>query len=320
MKKYIKVIPKHQLGGNVKPDNIKIIKINFFFVRHAFSCANVKTVESQKAMIVKKIISKVEQILEADPNLTKEGFEQSHTAGEKIKNNSAIKSIDYLFSSPLVRAIETAHAMFIDNNFTFTKPDNKKVYIAPYLKELGETDDNVPLNPKDQIAKRIKLLYPKENYIIQLKQNSIIRGYKDDKEGYNGDLFKFINWFLNTYFREIKNLQEINVVAVTHSSLIQENFKNFTIQGSSNPNLFQQMKPKNNSVYQLAIELPSNLNCSEEPSFTINPQTKNIHVSTYFGIPKILTQIYEGLNPPQILKPNCEETCTFYDESKCKKV
>ena len=68
---------RHQKGGRLSV--LSSTPINFYFVRHAFSCANFKKAKSKthKWYDPKKKVEKWGQITERDPNLTKTGKDES---------------------------------------------------------------------------------------------------------------------------------------------------------------------------------------------------------------------------------------------------
>ncbi|QKF94688.1 histidine phosphatase superfamily clade-1 [Fadolivirus algeromassiliense] len=303
MKQYIKYIYKHnQNGGNNKSDNINI---KFYFVRHAYSCSNLKSTEADRSNPLNKLISILQKIYEQDPNLTQYGINHSKKFGNEIKSNNLIGHIDYLFSSSLARAIETAHLMF-----------NKEITIAPYLREKGYTYNNIPFDPNDQDNNRIRLFNELQHTNVDIRrihENDINRGYQDDKEGYNGNLYKFIEWFLNTYYDEIKNKQTINVVAVTHSRLMQHDFEDFVIVAGKEIKSFRERKPYNNSVYKLELNIPKIITPN---IFDINNDI--LTLSNNILIVKELIEIHNGIKDPDNL-PNqyCELICTFYQADKC---
>jgi hypothetical protein len=260
-----------------------------------------------------KLISLLQKIYERDSNLTKFGIDNSIKIGQEIKQTNAINQIDYLFSSSLVRSIETAYLMFINNDFKFN--GNKEILIAPYLREKGNTSSCTPFKPDEQYFRRISLLNL-DIPINTISENNIVRGYFDDIEGYDGDLFKFMEWFLNKYFETIKNKNIINVVTVTHSALMQHDFENYIIKNGKEIKSFSERKPHNNSVYKLSMKLPLTF---DPESFSINRQINNISVKNTINITKELYEIHNGISEPNELpKDYCESTCTFYDSDKCK--
>ena len=308
MKQYIKYINKSgQSGGG------NDITINFYFVRHAYSCANLKSTEAEQTNIINKIIANIQQISEKDPNLTNYGIDHSKKIGQEIKDKNIIGYIDFLFSSSLVRAMETAYLMFIHNNFKFN--NTNEIIIAPFLREKGSTSENIPFDAKEQYDKRIKLLGI-DIPIKRITENNVIRGYLDDKDGYDGNLFKFMEWFLNTYHYYIKSKQLINVIIVTHSNLMQHDFHDYNIIKGEEIKSFKERKPHNNSIYQYTIKLPNVT--SDKKTFMLNKEKKTLGIINEFMINNNLIEIHNGIEKPSFL-PNqyCEQNCTFYKAIKC---
>jgi hypothetical protein len=99
--------------------------IKLFFIRHAFSCANFS---HRKSPLLHTLIH--------DPKLSEAGIEDLRA----YKPQFAKIQPDYVFSSNLLRAIQTAQYLFPDN----------KVYVSPYIGESGLGFDNKPSKPSKQ--------------------------------------------------------------------------------------------------------------------------------------------------------------------------
>ena len=146
--------------------------IKLFFIRHGFSIANYA---SKK----KGIIGKIGNTFTLDPPLSDMGVKDL-----KTYRNVITKDItpDYVFSSSLLRAIQTAQLLFPEH----------VVNVAPYIGEHGFGLSSVPSRPSIQLQKlkpdMVKYLYlgkgdsldilfsnRKQKYRTQYRQNGTIR-------------------------------------------------------------------------------------------------------------------------------------------------
>ena len=109
-------------------NNVNILNLNFYYVRHGYSCANMKhdLSKSKDLGFVNHIKSKFDQIIVKDPNLSSYGINNCLIANKELKKLELTSDkIDFICSSPLVRAIETAYLMFVTDWSEF----KKKIFI-----------------------------------------------------------------------------------------------------------------------------------------------------------------------------------------------
>lgn len=115
--------------------------IKLVFIRHGFSCAN----EAKYHGDITKYIAKTVSDRYRDPSLTNYAVKDIIAAQlmtEKLEINHPIA----VFSSTLLRAQQTAYYLFPEN----------KIFVAPYISELGFGKDNMAIKPMEQEAKREK--------------------------------------------------------------------------------------------------------------------------------------------------------------------
>jgi len=168
---------------------IILMKIKLYLVRHGLSCCNV--LHHQKFKYISPL-----NVFHKDPYLTLKGQEQSKKAGEYIKGR--IADPDIVFTSSLIRAIETGLCMF----------PGKNVQIAPYICERTPNVENVPYNFESQ-TKRLKLKVKNYNKVIKCNQDEGLS---------SSDFNKFIDYLI----KNCDNIENKTVVVVTHSLLLMK--------------------------------------------------------------------------------------------------
>lgn len=226
----------------------KDITINVYMIRHGMSETN--------AMQKKGLMGWIMHLFKRDPCLVKEGIDKSKKKGSwlkfiqsmKQKNNkyeSSFKFIDYtscnlvpnnfdfVLSSELLRAIETAVNMFND----------KKIYVIPYVSEIQGYKNVIPLE-KSQQQNFISSKYPRSN--VDWKYID-----KNTKPSY----FKFKN-FIKDFIKENgKNKNEYDIALVTHSLYMMKyaiSPSKFNCNGCYMWRL-KVNKPKNNAIFKVTI-------------------------------------------------------------------
>lgn len=111
------------------------VSVNLYHVRHGLSCANTQR-------------HGLDIIRYRDPHLTQYGINKSIERGAEVINTLGDTKIDFIGSSILLRAIETAFLMFL--------PLKKKIHVLPYLREesgggkLERTNTPYPLEQQKQ--------------------------------------------------------------------------------------------------------------------------------------------------------------------------
>ena len=189
---------------------------SLYFVRHAFSCAN----------MYKELNNKITQTLIKDPHLTDYGILSAKLIGEQFFEKKI--KINKFYVSPLIRTWETAYS-FLKKDIGF--PTDLKLTIAPYTKEKGSTYDNQYYNFEENIErfKQYKLAYNKLNneynsneeikyetinlFNTPFKSNLYISEHK--KEGNIKDFIEFLK-----YEKDVKD--DSNIMLFGHSNVLQK--------------------------------------------------------------------------------------------------
>ena len=141
-----------------------------------------------------------------DSLLTNEGYEQALKAGKALSNIN----FDQIFSSPLVRAAETAKTII--KNF-----DNQQNIV--FDKNLLEVDLSEWSGLKiDEIKKKFPDIYPTwknnpENLILKRSDN---RSYKPIQE-----LFDQAATFIENIFKIYLDKDEVNILVVGHNAILR---------------------------------------------------------------------------------------------------
>jgi broad specificity phosphatase PhoE len=199
--------------------------ITFHFIRHGYSCSNLNKKSNQK------VLGKT-----GDSHLTNWGIISSIFAGMYL-NDTFFNNIhfDYTFCSPLIRTWETAACMFSSKKCStfevgpylneirkinvitpYTYLENKKRYdtFLDYISGKNNKSINYIINDLNQnhsIKQQIKKI---EKFNIKYDKKEYTSNYK-----YEGDLNKFIKWFIKNNKND-KNNKKINVVVICHNILM----------------------------------------------------------------------------------------------------
>jgi broad specificity phosphatase PhoE len=173
--------------------------IKLFFIRHAFSCANFS---HRKSPLLHTLIH--------DPKLASAGIEDIQAYRKQF---ASIKP-EYVFSSNLLRAIQTAEFLF----------PNNKIYVSPYIGESGLGRDNKPSKPTTQ-RKNIKdsnnvvYAYLGEGSGIRLSGEELDKRFEARKADVDVPNFgNFLTW-LNT---KIPPGKDISIAVVGHSDFMRK--------------------------------------------------------------------------------------------------
>jgi len=180
------------------------MKVIVVFIRHGFSCAN--AIEKSG-----NILEQYKRLFYVDPPLT--NYALNKISPMKKKYNSV--KFDYILSSTMIRAEETALSLF----------PNKQILVVPYIKEINFGFDNVITdNPTEQLDKINKKLNKENlNYYYSTTKN-------DEwlKTSHLSDYDKFKDIILTdivrkTTFRNGK--RTITIAVITHSNFMKDIFK-----------------------------------------------------------------------------------------------
>jgi broad specificity phosphatase PhoE len=272
--------------------------INLYFVRHGYSCAN------YKKDIAKNILQKIKFLFSKpkDPHLSDKGIKDLKIYKEKVDNK--IPKPDLIFSSYLLRAMQTASYLF----------PKRTIRVAPYIGEIGYGKDNIPNKPSIQY---------REFNIERHKNRSIVvypylgeKGFEKNKNkrlNHLDDLFKktkikvgqpindfqkFLVW-LNRYIknssrenssRENSSREINNIVVVSHANYLKKLFRSLNIDNNPDVN----NKPNNGSIIKLVlkkdvndINVYKNENCDKINDYNIEINEKpNCYGVKLKGIPR----------------------------------
>lgn len=236
------------------------METNFYFVRHGYSCANLKKYKKKT----------FEQKFFQDPHLTNWGIIGSILAGLELKKKLSNIKFDKYMCSPLLRTWETAGCML-------SSPNIKKVWVGPYLREkipniLGNFITTLDDNPNSfnhntmEYKKFIKFV---ENLVEHWKElnktkysSSIKRIEKQlfniknikicfHKKHYShkytdkGDISKFIEWYIDKY----TTLKKQNILVVTHGTIVKEYIKNY------NKDLYDELKKYKTNNFIIKVKM-----------------------------------------------------------------
>ncbi len=181
------------------------MKVNLFFVRHQFSCAN--NIEKHGSAL-----AQLKRLIFTDPPLTQVGL----TNGRAQAREPSVRRIkpDLVLSSTLVRAVETALTVF----------PGKRVSVAPFVKEVGWGGENAPSTVSYQhaiIKADVKVPVDRVDYRFVTVPDS------DQLDRSSGDLSKFLLWLQNhlptlMYLNRVATgKRSINVAVVSHGTYMR---------------------------------------------------------------------------------------------------
>ena len=265
---------------------------NFYFIRHGYSCANLK--KDKKRIFDQKFFQ--------DPHLTNWGIIGSIIAGLELKKKLGYIKFNQYCCSPLLRTWETASCML-------SSPIPKHILVAPYLREklpniLGDiitTQNDNPRSYHHNLIKYNKFLKYISNLLDHWKElnknknsSSIKRIEKQllntknikisfNKKHYSskytnkGDISKFIEWYIDKF----NTCKKQNVLVVSHGTIIRNYVKEY------NKDLYNELKNPNNNNFVIKVSM-------------IDKKLKNIDI------------IYKGINMPSSdLLVNVRSSCSM---------
>ena len=185
-------------------------KIKLFFIRHGFSCANYKSLQS--------IFELVCNSFRLDPHLADIGIKDLERYRNIIRKDI---NPDYVFSSSLLRAIHTAQILFPEST----------VNVAPYIGEHGISLGSIPSKPSEQLRylnpDKVKYLYLGKEHRI----NTLDTLFKNRKPRYCKPSFqKFLKWLKKRISLD-KDLTTI--VVVGHSNFMRHMLNDLGMSNSS---------------------------------------------------------------------------------------
>lgn len=194
--------------------------LNFYFIRHGLSCYN--AIKNQN--VYEKWDGDKERA--SDPHLTNIGVYNSILTGKWLKQKIGDNRFDIVFSSPLIRAMETAQLTSLRKN---------KVRVVPYLREIDEHSSNK--NSKKSIKKmlsnpaykKLKLKIQKKRLnkhkLLYYKNRKMYKFYDTKKYNKVGDINNFLNYFYKYFYKTLPNKEYINILIVSHAGVLKDYYK-----------------------------------------------------------------------------------------------
>jgi broad specificity phosphatase PhoE len=186
--------------------------VNLYWVRHAFSCANILEHKGPVANIMRPIVT-------IDPALTSAGVEQSKALNVELINGSIPNKFDIVLCSNLKRAMETA--MFAFDNV------NTLIYVVPYISEarnpytFGIDSENAPLT-----ADELEKYYLTIEDQFKIKVNFDLLKKLDNNGQMSPNYDNFIKIVLSQVLNKLENNTIYNVAVVSHSHFIKNHLIN----------------------------------------------------------------------------------------------
>lgn len=185
-------------------------KVNLYWIRHAFSCANLLEHKGTIANIARPIVT-------IDPVLTRAGVNQSKALNNEFITNKIHNKFDIVLCSNLKRAMETALYAF-DNINTI-------IYVVPYISEernpyaFNLDNENAP-----QTANELEQYYQSIQHEFNVKVNFDILKNLDP----TGQLKPSYDNFMKIILTKILNINIMakNIAIVSHSHFIEKHLIN----------------------------------------------------------------------------------------------
>lgn len=290
-------------------------RINFIFLRHGLACHNVfKNVYTNvKSDILDpkneyKEFKRENKNQLTDSHLTHFGVDISIWLGCLIKNilkvlgtlesnYDDIESFDFVATSPLIRAMETAY--FMSSKW---KHKPQKISVFPYLREIDEriftnktiTKYSEPFVYKNAPPYAIKTIEEQKEYIKNTFPEteydfSFVEQNPQGREN-PGDINLFINWFYSNFKNELNEKNVYNVLVITHAGVIREYF---------NKNVY------NNFGFILPVKI-DNDNIIFQNDLILD-------IEKYFTIDVLHNLSYKKQNICGVNQTRCSEICSNYN-------
>jgi len=183
-------------------------RIKLFFIRHAFSCANYKSLQG--------IFELLCNTFRTDPKLADIGIRDLENYRSRVRKEV---NPDYVFSSSLLRAIQTAQILFPEAT----------VNVAPYIGEHGIGLSSVPKPPSEQLRylnpDKVKYLYLGRDVVghegrdvVGHEHVSLDKSFKNRKDKYRETSFKkFLIWLE----KRIPLNRDLTIAVVGHSNFMR---------------------------------------------------------------------------------------------------
>lgn len=264
---------KCSAGVKPPPRTDKIVTVKAYWMRHGWSCANALS-EQGKGVIKGTFLERkwakaaaLKFVLYEDPGLTDAAIARAVVMSKRIRNTILKETggaSPLVFSSPMVRAVETAYWNFPE----------WKVRPIPYIAESGSGYDNTPLAFDAQKEKLNRQPNPYSELMDRVTFDVNSADNPDRSNGYKSDYSKFLSYFPGVLAELLKDEEALNgtvegsegveipVIIVGHSSYMLEYLQCGGHLG---------MKPRNNEVWVQKYEV--NLGAPDAPMKQVGCET-----------------------------------------------
>jgi hypothetical protein len=196
------------------------IKLNIYWIRHALSCANIhklyKTTTSNKPLNLQQLRK---NRYAPNSSLSAIGIWQCKELSKEIDKIIKEKSIDYVGSSELLRAIQTAAIVFDETK----KYNNKFIHVVP---NIGENRNDSRLNKDNEADDRGE---------TEKKFNKIKKMEIQNALNYSGGIYKYKLEKIFSKNREIEYLKIDDKFKIKKEISKPDMFTNN--KGRSDPNI-----------------------------------------------------------------------------------
>lgn len=237
--------------NEAEPGSVQVHPVHILLTRHGVSCANIVNdfAAAHHKGVMKHItaVTKFAHAFMKDPLLCHAGEHFANVSGREVPEALAKRGLpqpDAVLSSVLARAVHTAVVQF---------PNNRPVYVVPWIRESGMGADNDFNNRTTQLA-ALEAKIGKGAFSVDYHYPEVL-GY-----GHNGDWDKFSSFlkdmFIPDLLKRVKKEpgEPIVLAVVTHS-----NFMNEDPIGGWCKATFLDGKARNNQVVDLPYTFTSTL-------------------------------------------------------------
>lgn len=199
----------------------KKVVVNLYWIRHAYSCANIL---KKRGLIAKSLKS----VVTIDPALTDIGVEQAKKLNDVFNSNTLkiSEKFDIVLSSNLRRAMETAMYAFSDIKNSNDEPIS--IYVVPHISEarnplassLNIDKENAPL-PVSELKKTYDVMKSEGTDFNTNVKFELIQELDPDSK-LKPDYEKFIKNVLPKVLDLLPEKTEYNIAIVSHSHFITQ--------------------------------------------------------------------------------------------------
>lgn len=203
---------------------MKNITVNLYWIRHAYSCANILGKKGVVASALKSVVT-------IDPALSTEGVQQAKDLNTALQTDIFLKNPDIVLSSNLRRAMETAMYAFND---IVDSSNLVPIYIVPHISEARHPlassfnidKENAPL-PASELKKTFNNLKTDTTQKLNTNVKFDLIDELDPNSKLGPDYEKFIKdvlpKILDLLSANVQSEKEVyNIAIVSHSHFITQ--------------------------------------------------------------------------------------------------